>query len=289
MVESILTLLMLILLQAVLGFDNLLYISLESQKAPEDKQSMVRKWGIGLAIVLRIGLLFLLIHLVEYFQDPFWDFNNSFAHGSVNVHSVIVLVGGAFIIYTAIKEIWHMLSLEHNGDKKEEKPKSTRSVIIWIVIMNIVFSFDSILSAMALTDTFWIMTVAIIVSGLLMMWMSDRVSNFLRKNRMYEVLGLFVLFIVGIMLVTEGGYLGHLEFFGSPIEPMSKTTFYFVLAILVVVEIVQSKYQKKIDSMDEAEEKMESISSRAVGTVDENGKIDNFKLISIDKVDKLKK
>jgi predicted tellurium resistance membrane protein TerC len=71
---------------------------------------------------------------------------------------------------------------------------------------------------------------------------------------MYEVLGLFVLFIVGIMLVTEGGHLGHLEFFGNEIVPMSKTTFYFVLAILVIVEIVQSRYQKKIDSLDEEEE-----------------------------------
>jgi predicted tellurium resistance membrane protein TerC len=288
MIEALLTLFMLILLQAVLGFDNLLYISLESQKAPADKQSMVRKWGIGLAIVLRIGLLFLLIHLVEYFQDPFWSFDNSFAHGSINVHSVIVLVGGAFIIYTAVKEIWHMLSLEHSGGNKDVKPKSTRSVIMWIVIMNIVFSFDSILSAMALTDTFWIMAVAIIASGLLMMWMSDRVSNFLRKNRMYEVLGLFVLFIVGIMLVTEGGHLGHLEFFGNEIVPMSKTTFYFVLAILVIVEIVQSRYQKKIDSMDKAEEDSEkiAISSRGVGTVDKDGKIKEIKFLGLDKIEK---
>ena len=254
MIESLLTLLMLILLQAVLGFDNLLYISLESQKAPVEKQSMVRKWGIGLAILLRIGLLFLLIHLVQYFQDPFWVFDNSFAHGKVNVHSLIVLGGGAFIIYTAVKEIWHMLSMEHSGGTGEVKPKSTASVIMWIVIMNIVFSFDSILSAMALTDTFWIMAVAIVISGLIMMWLSDRVSAFLRKNRMYEVLGLFVLFIVGIMLVTEGGHLGHLKFFGNEIVPMSKTTFYFVLAVLVIVEIVQSRYQKNIDSMDEAEE-----------------------------------
>ena len=92
MIEAILTLLMLILLQAVLGFDNLLYISLESKKAPLEKQSMVRRWGIGLAIVLRILLLFILVHLVEYFQDPFWSFDNSFAHGIVNVHSILMLL-----------------------------------------------------------------------------------------------------------------------------------------------------------------------------------------------------
>lgn len=258
MLESLLTLGLLILLQAVLGFDNLLYISLESKKAPKERQSYVRKVGIGLAIFLRIGLLFLLVHLVSYFQDPIFGFKSFPFSGSFNVHSLIVLLGGIFIMYTAVKEIWHMLSLEH--DKEEDaQPKSTRSVIIWIVVMNIVFSFDSILSAMALTDEFWVMAVAIIVSGLLMIWLSDRVSVFLRKNRMYEVLGLFVLFIVGIMLITEGGHLAHLHLFDNEITPMSKTTFYFVLFILVVVDIVQSKYQKKIDREDKAEEAREML------------------------------
>lgn len=253
MIENILTLLMLILLQAVLGFDNLLYISLESKKAPEEKQSGVRKWGIGLAIVARIVLLFILVHLVSYFQDPVINMNNSFVYGSLNIHSIIVLVGGIFIMYTAVKEIWHMLSMEHDDKEDTTKKSSTASVVAMIVIMNIVFSFDSILSAMALTDVFWVMAAAIISSGLLMIWLADRVSKFLNKNRMYEVLGLFILFIVGIMLITEGGHLGHLSFLGNEITPMSKTTFYFVLAILVVVEIVQASYKKKLDKMDKKE------------------------------------
>jgi predicted tellurium resistance membrane protein TerC len=116
-----------------------------------------------------------------------------------------------------------------------------------------VFSFDSILSALALTDVFWVMAVAIVVSGVMMIVMADQVSAFLQKNRMYEVLGLFVLLIVGVMLVSEGGHLAHLSFFGFPVEPMAKTTFYFVLAILVVVEIVQSRYQKKIMAQKHAE------------------------------------
>ena len=109
-----------------------------------------------------------------------------------------------------------------------------------------VFSFDSILSAMALTDVLWIMTTAIIIGGLLMIWLSEKVTDFLTKNRMYEVLGLFILFIVGIMLLTEGGHLAHLKLFGEEIVPMSKTTFYFVIVILVLIDIVQGRYQKKI-------------------------------------------
>ena len=119
-------------------------------------------------------------------------------------------------------------------------------IVFWIVVMNVVFSFDSILSAMALSDVFWVMAAAIVISGVMMVWLSDHVANFLEKNRMYEVLGLFVLFVVGIMLVSEGGHLAHLNLFGNAVEPMTKTTFYFVLAVLVLTDIVQSRYQRKL-------------------------------------------
>ena len=243
--ENLITLTLLILLQAVLGFDNLLYISLASKRAPEKSQSRVRLIGISLAIILRIGLLFLLLHLIESFQTPWFSLDNDFIHGEFNLHSLIVLAGGIFIIYTAVKEIWHMMKLEKD-DETEEKKKSVVSVITMIVVMNIIFSFDSILSAMALTKVFWVMATAIVISGGLMIWLSDRVSVFLKKNRMYEVLGLFILFVVGIMLLTEGGHLGHMKLFGDEIVPMSKTTFYFVISVLVIVEIVQTRYQKKL-------------------------------------------
>ena len=237
---------LLVLLQAVLGFDNLLYISLESQRAPAEKQAMVRKVGIGLAVVFRIVLLFLLMSLIRYFQDPFLNFNwTGVIEGSMNLHSVIVLFGGAFILYTATKEILHMMSLEEDHQDKGAQ-RTAGQAIFWIVMMNLVFSFDSILSAMALSDVFWVMATAIIMGGVLMIWLSDRVADFLQKNRMYEVLGLFVLFVVGIMLVTEGGHLAHLYFFGNEITPMTKTTFYFVIGVLVLTDVVQSRYQRKL-------------------------------------------
>lgn len=248
MVENMFTLLMLILLQAVLGFDNLLYISLESKNAPKEKQAYVRKIGILLAILLRIVLLFVLIKLIDYFQDPVLTIPyEGIVEGSFNIHSFIVLGGGVFIIYTAMKEIWHMVGVpEIDTDIQHRGEGSLGKVIGMIVIMNIVFSFDSILSAMALTDVFWVMATAIIIGGLMMIWLADRVANFLERNRMYEVLGLFILFIVGIMLLTEGGHLAHLKFFDNEIVPMSKTTFYFVIGILVVTDIVQGRYQKKL-------------------------------------------
>ena len=247
-VGNLVTLGLLILLQAVLGFDNLLYISLESKHAPPESQSSVRAWGIGLAIFLRIGLLYLLVSLQGVFETiRVFEINLPLVEGNFNIHSLIVLAGGTFIIYTAMKEIWHMTRLEHaHHDEGKRRKKSVVAVVFWIMVMNIVFSFDSILSAIALTDVVWVMALAIVVSGLLMIWLSDRVANFLARNRMYEVLGLFVLFVVGIMLVTEGGHLAHLTLWGNEVQPMTKTTFYFVLAILVLTDIVQSRYQKKI-------------------------------------------
>jgi len=99
---------------------------------------------------------------------------------------------------------------------------------------------------MALTDNFIIMAIAIIGSGLMMIWLADHVAEFLKRNRMYEVLGLFILFIVGIMLLSEGGHLGHLKFFGYAVEPMAKSTFYFVIVVLVAIDLVQNRYQKKL-------------------------------------------
>lgn len=260
------TLLMLIMLQAVLGFDNLLYISLESKKVEESKRNRVRVLGIAMAIVLRIGLLFLLMKLIKLFEEPVLDINlfGDRIQSHFSGHSLIVLFGGAFIIYTAMKEIWHMISHESLDDEKgvERKNKSANRVIAMIVVMNLVFSFDSILSAMALTSHIGnettelvLMSIAIVGSGILMILLANRVARFLEKNRMFEVLGLFVLFIVGIMLLTEGGHLAHMKFWGNEITPMSKTTFYFVIVVLVLVDIVQSRYQKKIIKIEQAEEK----------------------------------
>lgn len=238
---------LLVLLQAVLGFDNLLYISLESQRAPADKQAAVRKWGIGLAVAFRIVLLFLLLKMVEKFQSEIFSLNwTGVIEGTFNFHALIVLIGGVFILYTAMKEILHMMNIEEAGQIQDRKPKSVVSVIFLIVSMNVVFSFDSILSAMAISKVFYVMATAILIGGALMILLADTVSDFLQKNRMYEVVGLFILFLVGVMLLSEAGHLSHLKLFGNEITQMSKATFYFILVIIIVIDVVQSRYQRKL-------------------------------------------
>lgn len=252
--DNLFTLLMLFLLQAVLGFDNLLYVAIESKRAPEASQKRVRQWGIGMAIVLRIVLLFVIIQAIGLFQDVLFEIKwTGWFEGEFTGHSLIVLLGGGFIIWTAIKEIMHLLAVHNLDQHHEDGQKSVASVVASIILMNLVFSFDSILSAIALTDVFIVMAVAIVLSGILMIVMADGVAEFLKKNRMYEVLGLFILFIVGILLVSEAGHLAHIKLAGFPVEAMSKSTFYFVIFMLVLIVVTQSRYRKKLLSQKQRE------------------------------------
>ncbi len=247
-VEHLITFLVLTALETVLGFDNLLYISIEAKRVDPAREAFVRRWGIIFAIGLRIVLLFVVLQLIDMFQEPLFELKfPPFVDGKVSGHAIIVLAGGVFLLYTAMKEILHMMSLEaHENAEGGRVMKSVGSAMFWILAMNIVFSFDTVLSAVALTKNFAVMTAAIIVSGALMVLMADTVANFLKKNRMYEVLGLFVLLLVGIMLMSEGGHIAHLHFFGYEVTAMSKATFYFVLVTMVLVEMVQGRYQRKL-------------------------------------------
>jgi predicted tellurium resistance membrane protein TerC len=243
------TLVILTALETVLGFDNLLYISIEAKRVEPSQQARVRRLGMILAILLRIVLLFVVLMLIAAFQSPWFTIDLPVMHGIFNGHSLIVLFGGLFLVRTALSEIRHMIAFEEkegDGDHAGPRHRSFSMAIFWILIMNIVFSFDTVLSAVALTKNFIVMSLAIVLSGVLMVALSERVARFLEKNRLYEVLGLFVLLLVGVMLLSEGAHLAHLDFFGYEITPLEKSTFYFVVAALVIVDIIQGRYQRKI-------------------------------------------
>ena len=260
--ESIVNLAVLIFLQAVLGFDNLLYISLESKRAPEADRSRVRKIGIVLAMVLRVVLLFGILLALDSFGQPFWEPDHEgLLEGNINFASVVFILGGAFVVYTAVKEIRHMIALDDLTAATDEEPRSAGRAIAMIVVMNLVFSFDSILSAVAITRVTPVLVIAIVSSGVLMMVLADRVSTFLHENKKYEVLGLFILLIVGVVLLGEGGHEAHLRIFGYAVEPMSKMTFYFSIVVLVLVDVLQSGYQKKLAALRQREAKTASSGS----------------------------
>ena len=257
--ENLGNLIMLCFLQAVLGFDNLLYISIESQRAPVAQQKAVRFWGIIIAVALRVILLFAMVSLLGTLTEPFFVFNwEGVITGGVNFATCVFIFGGIFIMYTAFKEIGHLLSVEHlDHDVENKSGKSAAKVVMLIVFMNLIFSFDSVLSAIAITDVFPILAAAILISGAAMLLLADGVTEFLQKNRMYEVLGLFILLIVGVVLLGEAGVAAShathdeslgIHIFGYPLIPMSKTTFYFSVIVLFAVELLQSGYAKKLEA-----------------------------------------
>ncbi len=257
--ENLGNLVMLCFLQAVLGFDNLLYISIESQRAPKENQKSVRFWGIIVAVAMRVILLFVMIRLIDALAEPFFRFNwEGVIEGGVNFATCVFVFGGVFIIYTAVKEIGHLLSMHDLDHEGHDKPsKSAFQVVMMIVLMNMIFSFDSILSALAITDVFPILAAAILISGGAMLALADGVTKFIEKNRMYEVLGLFILLIVGVVLLGEAGVAAEhathdhdmaILIFGHPLIPMSKTTFYFAVVVLFAVEILQTGYKRKLDT-----------------------------------------
>ena len=298
--SALFTLLMLFLLQAVLGFDNLLYIVIESNKVGDEADARrVRNWGIGIAVVLRLVLLVVLVSLIGLLGNPLFTIPpNGVVDGEFTFQALITLFGGAFIIYTAVKEINHLLIVDHVEHTEGSGRRSVWGAVALIVTMNAVFSFDSILSAMAIAsvdvaeivgaqgavlDTFRgtvtecktflinnpvagavaceparqyqvpLMMIAIVASGVAMILLAGYVTDFLKKNRMYQVLGLFILFLVGVLLVTEGAHLAHIDVFGYEIQAMSKSSFYLVIFVLVITDILSNKYQKRLWTQREAE------------------------------------
>jgi predicted tellurium resistance membrane protein TerC len=248
--ENLLNLIFLLFLQAVLGFDNLLYISIESRRAPKAQQQAVRRWGIIIAVALRIVLLLIMLKLLQTLTDPLFHIQvEGIIEGHFNFASLVFLLGGAFLMYTAVKEIAHLIGtpdLVH--EKSERKASSAVKVTAFIVIMNLIFSFDSILSAIAITDVVPLLAIAIVASGIAMYLLADRITLFIQNNREYEILGLFILLIVGVVLIGDGGHQAHLKLFSFVVEPMSKATFYFSLVVLVIVNILQGKYQDRLEA-----------------------------------------
>ena len=232
----------LVALQIVLGFDNLLAIALESNRAPEASQKSVRKKGILIAIGMRIILMSLLLWLMETVNVTFGGIHSYFITAEFNFENCFMMFGGLFVIWMAIKDVAHMLNL----DMEKPKPKiSPNKAILSIVGMNLIFSFDSILSAMAMSKNIWLLSAAIVVGGLLMLYLSDRVATFIKKNREYEVMGLMILLIVGGMMFSEGAHLAEMYLFGHEMTAMSGGMFYTLLVILVITEVIQTIFKKK--------------------------------------------
>ncbi|MEL7159151.1 MAG: TerC family protein [Bacteroidota bacterium] len=243
-----LSLLTLTFLEIVLGIDNIIFISIASEKlTSEADRKKATNIGLILAMVMRIALLFGVSWLIAL-EEPWFKFDWGWAEGGFSGQSLILIAGGIFLLYKATSEIHHKLEGDEHTEGDPGAPKkgaSLSSVITQITIINIVFSFDSILTAVGMTNGVYgallIMIIAVVVSVLIMMLFAVPVGNFVARNPTIQMLGLSFLILIGFMLLAEGAHLGHLKVFGSEVGTIPKGYLYFAIAFSLGVEFLNMK------------------------------------------------
>jgi len=227
--QLIVPLLSLIALEAVLGIDNVIFISILSSKLPADQQKKARRYGLILAGILRLALLALIALIMRLDQTLFTILGNGFSG-----KDLVLLIGGLFLLYKSTTEIYHKVEGETVEASKDVKANTFAQVIVQILIMDLVFSIDSIVTAIGLVKEIWIMYVAVVFTVIIMLFAAETISDFVNKHPSFKMLALAFLLLIGFSLVGEG--------FGLHIP---KGYIYFAMAFSLLVDLLQMKMNKK--------------------------------------------
>ena len=241
-------LLTLTFLEIILGIDNIIFISISANKLPKEQQKKATMLGLSFAMITRILLLFSVSYLIAL-KDPFIMINNSWLETGITGQSVILLLGGLFLLYKSTSEIHHKMEKTTNVNSNTNSKTSTFSkIIIQIILIDIVFSFDSILTAVGMTNgidgALTIMILAIIISMIIMMVFANSVSTFVNNNPTIQMLALSFLILIGFMLIAEGAHLSHVRIFNKSIGAIPKGYLYFAITFSLVVEALNMKIRK---------------------------------------------
>jgi predicted tellurium resistance membrane protein TerC len=259
------SLLTLTFLEIVLGVDNIIFISIASSKLKPEDQKKATNLGLLLAMLLRIILLFGISFLIAM-REPFMHIEKSWITAGISGQSIILIVGGIFLLYKSVTEIHHKLEgMDTDHSTNNGKTQTLSSAIVQITLINIVFSIDSILTAVGMTNGLYgallVMIIAVVISVLIMMIFAVPVGRFVNNNPTIQMLGLAFLILIGFMLIIEGGHLAHLKIFDSEIGAVPKGYLYFAIAFSLLVEFLNMKLRKKEEPVklhsysEEAEDK----------------------------------
>lgn len=225
--ETWIALLTLTFLEIVLGIDNIIFISIVSNKLPEHQQAKARNLGLSLALIFRIGLLLGITWIITFTEPLFTIFGHDFSG-----RDLILLAGGIFLIFKSTLEIHEKMEGEEHVETKKGGT-TLLSVIFQIILLDIIFSFDSILTAIGLTDQIILMVIAVVISIGVMMLFSKKISDFIGKHPTLEVLALSFLILIGFMLSIEAFHY-HVP----------KGYIYFAVFFSLVVEFLNMKMRK---------------------------------------------
>jgi predicted tellurium resistance membrane protein TerC len=235
-------------LEIILGIDNIIFISILASRFPEADRKKLMRVGLLMAMFTRILLLMGVNWLVQM-QASLFSFDWSWISSTVSVQSLILLAGGLFLLYKSTKEIYEKVEDFDKIESEKESNKLTFSrALIQIVLIDIVFSFDSILTAVGMTNgvphALMIMIAAVIVAILIMILFAAPVSDFINTHPSLQILGLSFLLLIGFMLITEAAHLSNTTIFGSSIGAIPKGYLYFSIAFSLGVEMINMKFRK---------------------------------------------
>ena len=248
--EAWISLVTLIFLEIVLGIDNLVFISITTNRLPQEKQHIGRKLGLAGALVMRILFLSFASYLVHMTNSLFTINLGAYSHG-FSVRDIVLLAGGVYLVYKGITEIRDMLRLtelkaDHSEEHKALHEIGLPQAVLTIMVMDIVFSIDSVITAVGMANHLIIMIIAVMIAVFLMMIFIDTVSDFINNHPEIKMLALTFIVAIGFLLVIDsfGLYTG-IELFHMSIE---KLIVYFAMVFCIVLELVQMRYNKNYEA-----------------------------------------
>ena len=251
--DAWIALLTLTFLEIVLGIDNIIFISIVTGKLPEEDRKRATRIGLFLAMFMRIALLMGISYLIAM-KATLFSIHWGWFEGDFTGQAVILFLGGLFLIYKSTKEISEKVD-HHTEEEKTLKTvakKSFSNVIMQILLIDLIFSVDSILTAVGMTNgvhgALTIMITAVVISVLVMMLFAVPVGNFVNKNPSIQILGLSFLILIGFMLITESMHLSNAALAGEHIGAVPKGYLYFAISFSLAVEFINMRIRKKHSS-----------------------------------------
>jgi predicted tellurium resistance membrane protein TerC len=227
--DIIISLIALTVLEIVLGIDNIIFISILANKAPGGKQQQARRYGLLLGMVVRIIMLMGINWVQRQEADLFHVMNQG-----ISGKDILVIVGGLFLLYQSVHEI-HLKMKGHEEEIKERTDaKGWTGILLQMALINVVFSLDSVITAVGMANEVWVMIVAVVISMLVMLWASEPIANFVNENPSIKILALSFLVLIGVSLLGEG--LG---------QHIDKGYIYFAMAFSFSIELINLRLDKQ--------------------------------------------
>ena len=237
------------LVQIALGADNLIIITILASKLPGPKRRTAIQWGLILAMLFRILLLGVVSWVLGYATGVFYSLDGGIGswlqvQGEFSGKAVVLIVGGLFLIWKGIKE----LRLKSKGLEQEVAQADRFAQVLFVIVsLNLLFSVDSILTVVGMTDIFAVMVGSVVISVALMLAFAGKISDFVSRNPDFEILGLFVLLLIGFVLFLEGGHVAGLTVNGSEFPYIPQWIVIFILLLMFSVDLYQNWWERKAE------------------------------------------